>query len=79
MNINKAKLACRTASVRIKIIAGVVGVLAAALWYLAAATPGAPGSVGTNVDAAIATGVAMLFQSAAAIIDAWISPTASWG
>jgi hypothetical protein len=73
MNIAEVRLFARSASVYIKIAAGLSAILAAYLWFRSVG-----GSITFNEGAAIFAGVSALFQAAAAFIDAWISPTASW-
>ena len=78
MQLTRVKLMCRNASVWIKIGAGIVGMVAAVLWYFAAQASVTAEGAALNVYAAASTGIAMLLQSIAAAIDAWIPPTASW-
>jgi len=64
-------------SVRCKILAGIVGLIAAFLWYKSAVSTDAISSA-WNMWAAIFSGVSMLFQAASAIADAIVPPSASW-
>jgi hypothetical protein len=78
VSIIDLKLVARDASVFIKIIAAIVGLIAAYLWYKSATSPRAEMKVRYNKWAAIATGVAVGGQATSSLIDWWIPPTASW-
>jgi hypothetical protein len=78
MSINEIKGKCRDASVWLKIGAGIFGFTAACLWYLSADSAIPADAASHNLRAALVTGVSMFFQATAALIDAWIAPTATW-
>ena len=68
----------REASIWLKVVAVIVGFVAAYLWFRSAKAVG-PEAAEWNKRAAIATGVAVALQGVSTAIDAWVvAPTASW-
>jgi hypothetical protein len=68
----------REASIWLKVVAVIVGFVAAYLWFRSARASG-PLAAEWNKRAAIATGVSVGLQSISVAIDSWIvAPVASW-
>jgi hypothetical protein len=76
--LGELRIFARRSSVYIKIVAGLAGLVAAYLWYQSAISIDAAAAVRWNTWAAVMSGASMLCQAVAALIDAWIAPTASW-
>jgi hypothetical protein len=66
------------ASTFMKSAAGLIGMVAAVLWYRSASAPDQHRASQWNKRAAIATGLSVLIQAASSCIDALAPPYASW-